>query len=38
MIQETMKHNESQLSEYACKSEKGIKLSEEKRRYKTNIF
>ena len=29
-IKEIMKHNESQLSEYACKSEKAIKLNEEK--------
>lgn len=29
-IKEIMKHNESQLSRYACKSENAIKLSEEK--------
>ena len=28
-IKEIMKHNESKLSEYACKSENAIKLSEE---------
>lgn len=29
-IKEIMKHNESQLSEYACRSENGIKLNKEK--------
>lgn len=37
-IKEVMKHNESQLSEYACLSENGIKLKEEKEDIRPMFF
>ena len=37
-IKEIMKHNESGLSKYACKTEKAIKLTEEKEDIRPMFF